>query len=93
MAAAAAAGAAASSPWRRLAAALGLVPVAITLSELVGSCMFVDGRSMQPTLNPQHDGCVGFCECMCVVCGWQDAPEFLLAWTTRSIHPSNPMDA
>lgn len=56
--AAAAAGAAASPPWRRLAAALGCVPVAITLSELVGSCMFVDGRSMQPTLNPQHDGCV-----------------------------------
>lgn len=67
---AAAAGAAASRaggglpPWKRVVAALGLVPVGITFSELVGSCMFVDGRSMQPTLNPAHDGWVGLWACV-----------------------------
>lgn len=39
-----------------LVSTLSLLPVTITLTEMVGSLMFVDGRSMQPTLNPESKG-------------------------------------
>lgn len=37
---------------------ISLIPVGIAFNELFGSFMFIDGRSMQPTLNPDHDGYV-----------------------------------
>lgn len=45
-----------SGGWRRFVSTLSLLPVAITVNEMVGSFMFVDGRSMQPTLNPTNKG-------------------------------------
>jgi inner membrane protease subunit 2 len=47
---------ASSGGWRRFVSTLSLLPVAITVNEMVGSFLLIDGRSMQPTLNPDNEG-------------------------------------
>ena len=59
-----------SSTWRRLASTLGMLPVAVAINDLVGSVMFVDGRSMQPTLNPEHTGLPGASRDLVLVAKW-----------------------
>ncbi|KAM3575076.1 hypothetical protein VYU27_002991 [Nannochloropsis oceanica] len=45
-----------SGGWRRFVSTLGLLPVAITIHDMVGSIMLVDGSSMQPTLSRDSEG-------------------------------------
>ncbi len=59
-----------TSTWRHLASTLGLLPVAVAFNDLVASVMFVDGRSMQPTLNPGHTGLPGASRDLVLVAKW-----------------------
>ncbi|EWM22040.1 Peptidase S24/S26A/S26B/S26C, beta-ribbon domain protein [Nannochloropsis gaditana] len=47
---------ASSGNVRRLLSTLSFLPVGVAVNELIGSFMFVDGRSMHPTLNPAYSG-------------------------------------